>query len=255
MNPYLQPRWRDFHHGLITYTRDILQKLLPDDLRARMQERVYIEQEHMPVRAVSPDVHVYQRPNVHSGSSQDEGDVAVAEPLVAQLLRTEVRETFVEVIDAATGGRVITAIEFLSPSNKVPGPGRNLYLQKQGELLDSDTNLVEVDLVRSGQSTTLLSLSDAPEQQRTRSHVSIRRASRPAQLEFYPLPLRIRLPKIRVPLRAVDPDIALDLQKLVRLCHENGGYDDINYSAPADPPLESEDADWAHEILRAKGLI
>ena len=43
MDPYLERHWGDVHQALVTYIRDQLQPSLPDDLRARMQERVYIE--------------------------------------------------------------------------------------------------------------------------------------------------------------------------------------------------------------------
>jgi hypothetical protein len=36
------------------------------------------------------------------------------------------------------------------------------------------------------------------------------------------LPLRQRLPAIRVPLRRTDPDAALDLQVLIEQCYERG---------------------------------
>ena len=43
MDPYLERHWGDVHQAVVTYIRDGLQSRLPGDLRARMQERVYIE--------------------------------------------------------------------------------------------------------------------------------------------------------------------------------------------------------------------
>ena len=61
--------------------------------------------------------------------------IAVAEPLVVHLEQDEpVRQGFIEIIDIKSGRRVVTVIEILSPSNKLPGPGRELYLKKQDEL-------------------------------------------------------------------------------------------------------------------------
>ncbi len=34
MDPYLEPFWGDVHQRLIVYSSDVLQKLLPGDLRA-----------------------------------------------------------------------------------------------------------------------------------------------------------------------------------------------------------------------------
>jgi hypothetical protein len=49
-------------------------------------------------------------------------------------------------------------------------------------------------------------------------------------------------------------DVPLDLQVLVDAAYENGGYDDIDYRAEPDPPLDPADAAWAEELLRSKGL-
>src|SRR5258708_19992062 len=72
MNPYLEQRWGDVHAALITYLRDQIQEQLPADLRARMQERVFVES-YLDTESKSagkdrdfyPDVHVVERP-LHS---------------------------------------------------------------------------------------------------------------------------------------------------------------------------------------------
>ena len=43
MDPYLEAHWRDIHAGLIIYSRDALQGVLPGSLRARVEERVLLE--------------------------------------------------------------------------------------------------------------------------------------------------------------------------------------------------------------------
>jgi hypothetical protein len=43
MDPYLEQHWGDVHQSLIIYAGDHLQKLLPKDLRARVEERVFVE--------------------------------------------------------------------------------------------------------------------------------------------------------------------------------------------------------------------
>jgi Protein of unknown function (DUF4058) len=43
MDPDLERHWGDVHQRIVTYACDRLQSRLPEDLRARMQERVYIE--------------------------------------------------------------------------------------------------------------------------------------------------------------------------------------------------------------------
>ena len=69
-------------------------------------------------------------------------------------------------------------------------------------------------------------------------------------VEFFPISLREPLPTIPIPLRKTDEDVALNLQALIQQAYINGRYDDLDYSKPAIPPLETEDAAWAGELLR-----
>ena len=69
--------------------------------------------------------------------------------------------------------------------------------------------------------------------------------------EIYRVPLRERLPVVKIPLRPTDTDIPLDLQALIDQCYHNGGYDeDIDYGAEPEPPFTTEDARWADALLR-----
>src|SRR5438445_5269168 len=151
MDPYLEAGWADVHQSLITYARDALQSNLPEDLRARIEERVYVETEAEQIRRIVPDLHVAQyHPARAAVSHAETGGVAVAEPMVFLLEDEKMTEGYIEIREAG-GGKVITVIEFLSPGNKSGVEGQKLYLQKPQELLHSDTNLVEIDLLRSGQ--------------------------------------------------------------------------------------------------------
>lgn len=51
-----------------------------------------------------------------------------------------------EIVDVGSGNRVVTVIEFLSPTNKLAGPGQALYVQKQKEVLAAGASLAEIDL-------------------------------------------------------------------------------------------------------------
>src|SRR5437899_6327480 len=152
IDPYLEAMWGDVHQRLITYAADQVGAQLPDDLRARVEERVFVETEAEQIRRIVPDLHVAQyHPAAASQAGRaDAGGVAVAEPMVFLLEDEAVTEGYIEIRERG-GGKVITVIEFLSPANKAGGEGQRLYLQKQNEVLHSDTNFVEIDLVRSGQ--------------------------------------------------------------------------------------------------------
>jgi hypothetical protein len=165
-----------------------------------------------------------------------------------------VRQGFIEIIDIKSGRRVVTVIELLSPSNKLRGPGRRLYLKKQAELRKGGVSLVEINLNRTGRHVLTVPFDQIPNGHRTAYAACIRRGWSPRELEYYPIPLRERLPAIRIPLRRDDPDVALDLQALVDHCYEAAGYDEIDYTEDPDPPLKPHDARWADALLREKGL-
>ena len=68
------------------------------------------------------------------------------------------------------------------------------------------------------------------------------------------MPLRERLPAVRIPLRQSDDDVPLELQPLIERAYDYGAYDDIDYHRDPEPPLGPEDAAWADQLLRSKGL-
>jgi hypothetical protein len=90
---------------------------------------------------------------------QSAGETAVAvsdSPWVVTYEPVEMREVFIEILSLPEPSRVVTVIKVLSPSNKVAGsPGRQLYLTKQQEIFESQTHLIEIDLLRRGEHTVL----------------------------------------------------------------------------------------------------
>jgi hypothetical protein len=254
MDPYLELHWGDVHHNLITYARDQLQPKLPDSLRARVGERVFVDFLHEGGRSIYPDVHVTERRTHDAITRRESGGVATVEPLVVKLADEPVKQGFIEIIDAGSGHRVISVIEFLSPSNKIPGDGQRLYLKKQAELREASINLVEIDLTRAGRRIQIVPPERIPLSHRTTYQVCVQRGATPFEVEVYPVPMQEPLPTIAIPLRPEDRDAPLDLQSLVETCYKNGRYDDLDYSADPIPPLSQEDAKWADELLRSRGL-
>jgi hypothetical protein len=254
MDPYLEAHWRDVHQRLVIYGSDELQAQLPDDLRARVEERVFVESDAEVERSVYPDVRVIEHPGRDSGTAgAGEAGAAVAEPLIMHVEDEPASEGFIEIIDVGSGNRVITVIEVLSLSNKSPGEGQAAYKQKQRELRAGRVNLVEIDLLRSGHRVLSVLPERIPKSHRTTYQVVVRRGDRPLQAEIYAVPLRQRLPTVRVPLRPTDGDVTLDLQAMIDRAYQNGRYDDIDYAVEPQPPLDPDDAAWADELLRAAG--
>lgn len=259
MDPYLEEPsvWPGFHHRLITHTAHILQKPLNErGYFADIGERVWLVD---PQRHIYPDVTVSGLSWAGSApettpDSAAEGLVAVAdEPVMVLRDLVEVTEPFVEVFDTTTRN-VVTGIEFVSPTNKLTKDGRGLYRQKQRELLRSGINLVEVDFIRRGRRVADVPESILKGQARHDYLVSLSR--HPAvHYELYPIRLRDRLPRIKIPLKHGERDEILDLQQVMTLAYEDGPYSvRVDYSLPCDPPLKSDDARWANELLIEKGL-
>ena len=142
-------------------------------------------------------------------------------------------------------------MNFLSPTNKSGGEGQKLYLEKQREVLHSDTNLVEIDLVRSGQRVIAFPEHRIPPEHQRDYVVCVRCAWSIRARELFALPLRQRLPAIPIPLRKTDRPVALDLQAIFDEAYQNGRYDDINYTQPPEPPLDPKDETWADALLKA----
>lgn len=252
MDPYLEASWGDVHHAFCTYARDSLQAQLGAGLVARMEERTVIEIGGEPVRRIIPDVRAVEL------SPFDEGGVAVAtqvevEPTLSGIDDEPLNEAFIQVIDTGTGGRVITVIEFLSPSNKLPGENQTKYKNKQRELLDAEVSLVEINLNRVGDWVVSVPLHQIPAAQQTPYYAAVRRGYNRIAWEYYALPLRSRLRKIRVPLRKGEADAILDLQSLVDQAYERGAYGKtVDYTKSCLPALSPDDAKWAVETCNPK---
>jgi hypothetical protein len=255
MDPYLEAHWRDVHARLVIYTSDALQRVLPRALRARVEESVLLETpQGIKDHPLFPDVRVVEFESYRGLATRSMTGAALAEPMLV-VAAPPATETYLEIIDRESGNRVVTVLEFLSPSNKSPGPNREQYQRKQCEILSSDANLVEIDLNRFGGHTLAFPLAHLNRHVRTPYMVCVRRATRRDQAEVYPMPIWERLPAVRIPLRPNDADVPLDLQALVEQCYLNGAYEGtLDYAAEPDPPLLGGDRTWTDGHLRELGL-
>ena len=249
MDPFLEDFWGDVHASLTLYTRNALQSQLPPDLCARVEEYLGIATVGEDERHIQPDVRVAERPQPPARGRDDAGGTAVAEAVAASprvfipLLTIEpptLRR--VRVIDKQSG-RVVTAIEYLSPFNK-RGAGRRAFRRKQSQLREAGVNLVEIDLLRRGRWTVSVPEYEVPPHVAYPYRVCVLRADEEKPAEMYETDLRQPLPNIRVPLRPDDKDVLLNLQRLLEMAWQDGGYDAILRRQEDLPPLRKEDAQW-----------
>ncbi|MEK7440237.1 MAG: DUF4058 family protein [Chloroflexota bacterium] len=256
MDPYLEnsTMWSTLHHSLITYIRDALQPKLRPNYNARIEERVFVEESpqtfYPDVALLKPDL-----PRVHEVATLEKTatEVVVRDPAEIILFPTDYREPFIEIRHAS--GQVITVIEVLSPANKT-GEGCRQYRRKQEKVLNSQAHLVEIDLWSQGEFTVACADPMSAEPARhpalppSRYLICVSRATRRSRAEAYPLKLQESLPAFRIPLKAPDADVVLNLQAVFEKCYENGGYADlINYKDAPPAPLTEEEEKWVKETI------
>ena len=253
MDPYLEAPglWPGLHQSLITYIRDELQRRIRPNYNARIGERLYVVDS---LRDIYPDVALVRRPAPEPvlagvGSAAAVAPIVADEPWTVTIATVEYREPFIEIIHTA-GGQVVTVIEILSPANKTPGKGHELYRQKQDEVLGSQAHLVEIDLLSQGLPAIAWPESGFDRLPPYRYLISVNRASARDRFELYPILLAQRLPRCRIPLRAPDPDVVLDLPAIFNRCYDNGGYADfIDYQQQPPVPLSEAERAWLAETL------
>ena len=253
MDPYLETRWRDVHSSLVIYASDAVNRQSPSGLLARSEERTIESDDVEYFREFAPDVSVFEKsPTADLWNAADQGAVAIAEAVELEVgvATLEFRQRFIEIRDSRSGSRVITVIEFVSPTNKRPGVGLDKYRQKQEECLAAGVNLVEIDLTRGGDRSLIMDLSRVPLRYLTTYLGMVRRMSPKKSTKAFRLPLTERLAAIPIPLRPEDKDVLLDLQPLINQVYENGRYgEEIDYREKLEPPLLRQEAEWAASIL------
>jgi hypothetical protein len=258
MDPFLESPdfFPDFHGSFLVHLKESLQKALPLHYFAKGNQRVWLEYS---ARYIEPDISIAS--NLPARRSPGTAvAVAEADPAfvvkVVQVPDDENSEMFVEIyIKRGSQNVLVTSIELLSPANKAPGEqGRDLYLQKQREVLGSKVNLVEIDFLRGGRHTTAVSRDHAEKTcGRFDYHVCVHRFDRPDDYLIYPAVLEQRLPRIEVPLLPEDVAVTLDLQEIFVACYDGANYGRaIDYSHDSIiPPLTSARETWAKSLLKS----
>lgn len=276
MDPFLEAPgvWPDVHNRLATIISEMLNGRLPTHYFATMEMRAELgivaeEPRDNGARArkrVVPDLVIMK--HAPEGRAAESGVAVLDAPARTVSANIEfddlpdepVRDYFVEIRDARQGHKLVTLIEILSPANKRPGPDRELYVAKQAKVLETDVNLIEIDLLRGGQrllacehlEAGIAKVSPPPDYL-----VMVSRAARrwPPFMGYiaYPITLRDMLPCIEIPLRAGDPLVALDLQAAFDRVYDTGPYrrGAIDYDTEPEPPIADMDREWVIERLRA----
>jgi len=253
MNPYLESPdfWPQVHHLLISSIfESLVPQLLPRYI-VDIEKRVYEISGENSLLVGIPDVTVQRSPIQTNPNSSN---IAVAAPPVTALkvrlpVPVEFREAYLEVRDTETR-EVVTVIEVLSPANKRPGKGREMYEEKREKVFGSRTQMVEIDLLRSYQPLPVFG-NDIEANYR----ILISRANQKPLADLYLFNLPNMIPQFPLPLRPGDAEPIVDLQALLNGVYDRAAYDfRIDYTTEPVPALSEPDAIWADAWLRETGL-
>ncbi len=261
MNPYLGRRdiWPDFHHWLITAIADALSPQVEPRYYVAVEQRTYIMPVENGEQVFRPDIAVAAA----TPAPEPSGGVAVAVATetavttetaveitaVALPLYERMLESYLEIRNAETH-EVVTVIEVLSPSNKVPGQGRTEYEAKRRQVLMTLTSLVEIDLLRAGEP---MPMKPVP---KSFYRILVRRGWEGNKGKLWTFGLRHPIPEIPVPLRQGEKEAKLNLNLLLSEMDDRARYHlRLNYHQPPDPPLPSEEFAWVQKILKEKSIL
>jgi hypothetical protein len=246
VDPYLEMQgfWPDFHASFITYWRDSLAEILPENYEARMNERVsLVETQPERMKRIGPDVSV-----VHTesgfGSFSSGAATATLEPVTIALpVEEEVSETYIEVLHRPDQ-TLVAILELLSPSNKEE-PGRSAYLEKRRAVVRQRVHFVELDLLLGGHRLPMRESLPAGD-----FYALVSRAQLRPDSQAYRWTVRDALPQLPIPLLAPDPDIRFNLGEVFAYTYRKGRYARaVNYDAPPPATLDEPAQKWARERI------
>jgi hypothetical protein len=256
MDPYLEDPglWPDVHHRLISVASDLLQDRVSPKYIVRVEERVYVSapDDESELQRVA-DAQVVLAPRHSGGVLKPVVSGAVAEldrpqPIEVPVEdREPVREARLNIM-SRDDRSVVAVIEVVSPTNKaVGGAGRANYLQKREEVMDSNSHLVEIDLLRSGVPVFARSWLPAHD-------YAVRVSKRISDMHrrgwVWPIRIQQQLPEIFIPLLKGDSDALLDLQAVLATVYKRASYElELDYRRPPAPPLQGDRAAWAADLL------
>lgn len=251
MDPFLEgDEWESFHTSFIVGIEAALVPELRPDYVVRAERRVYVEHPYENESVIKPDLTIV-RPSRRTAArrSRSVSAVATLEPVECTLPGpVEVHEKYL-VIRRLNSLEVVTVIEVLSPGNKREGgEGREEYLAKREEVLQSKTSLVEIDLLRGG--SRLPTLEPLPPGD---YYSFVCRSRRRRHADVYAWPISHCLPKIPIPLAPGDREASLDLQAVFDEVYDRVGYDySLDYSRSLTPPPDKTTAKWVRDVLKSQ---
>jgi Protein of unknown function (DUF4058) len=244
MNPYLEAPalWSEVHSWLIIELARQLNQSITPKYRAAVEKRMYEES----ILVGIPDVSVVRQASqvLNPPTTTQTATMTLSQPVMVELPKAEQTiERYLE-IRAVTSGEVITVIEVLSPKNKRTGEGRNQYLSKRMKVLNSQSHLVEIDLLRGGEALPM-NYGGASDYR-----VLVSRVEQRPMAQLYPFDVRSVMPCFVVPLRSDDDLPVIDLNDVMQRVYQSAALEfAIDYAQQPNPALDSQDWAWAMALV------
>ncbi len=248
MDPFIEgQRWQDFHTTFIAVLKELLVPAVRPRYSVDVEQDVYLVSENeLPAGTIEPDL-AFVEASAKASRAFD-GSAASATALAPAIYTLSIpqgrRQKYLTIRDREDR-KVVTVIELLSPTNKSPSDGYMEYQGKRENILDTRTNLVELDLLRGGKRL--------PTRERLPSadyYAFICRPPSYPKVEVHAWTLWHALPVVPVPLAAGEAEVSLDLEDAFTKTYDRSGYDyALDYRRPAEPPLEGSVAEWAANLL------
>lgn len=253
MDPFIEGQiWGDFHTTFLTVVRELLAPRLLPNYVVHVEQFVWLVEDGEEVRRiVGPDVYVSDRDvGLPLPGGMDSGETTTAvvlRPVLNRIPMPDRLEQHFLTIRDKRWQRVVTVLELLSPWNKSRGDGRQQYLNKRLNLLQSEVNLVELDLLRGGVRLPTVN----PLQPGDYFAFVSRPMERPG-VDVYAWTLRDVLPEIPVPVSDEVADLSLELEQAFTTTYDRAAYaGSLDYTADVEPRLSDSDQEWTRMIVES----
>ena len=260
MNPYLEHRhiWPSFHNRLIAVLAERLGPQLPDRYRLELEQRVDVESptgQPPDLAFMIPDALVTDEPpspatqSIPAAGAAAVATSAVEDYAIRVRMPREVKVTWLRV-EAMPDQKIVTIIEVLSPTNKAPGRERQRYERKRQAIVGSGANLVEIDLLRGGESMPL----ETPPPASDYRILVCQGWQRPGAL-LYPFSVQQSIPPFLLPLLPEDEPLQVDLGPIINGMHHTARYGQVAryHELPPEPAFGADVGEWVTE--RVAGFI
>lgn len=234
--------WTDVHNSLIAAIGDAIVPEVAPDYYVGLERRAYLLKPDDIVFVGRADLAIItdKSPVTTPATSSFNGVMTVEVPMT-----DEIGEDYLEIHEVKSG-KLITLIEVLSPTNKISREGREQYMQKRSQILPARTNLIEIDLLRSGEPMPVVGRTVS-----TDYRTLISRGHQRPKAQLYGFGVRRSILEFPLPTLPHETEPQVDLNTILHDLYIRARFDlRLDYSQQPLPPLAEDDAAWAQALIR-----